>query len=70
MDVVFPCRTDAFFQASIKLAQPFPAPELRTEIYGHEDFSEFLKPLFAEPVVCTSGFPFFLCHPCGFRDAR
>ena len=27
----FSCRTDAFFQASIKLAQPFPAPELRTK---------------------------------------
>ena len=25
MDMVFSCRTDAFFQASIKLAQPFPA---------------------------------------------
>ena len=36
----FSCRTDAFFQASIKLAQPFPAAELRTKIYGHEDFSE------------------------------
>ena len=24
----------------MKLAQPFPAPELRTRIYGHEDFSE------------------------------
>ena len=30
MDMAFP--TDAFFQASIKLAQPFPAPELRTRI--------------------------------------
>ena len=28
----FSCRTDAFFQTSIKLAQPFPAPELRTKI--------------------------------------
>ena len=27
----FSCRKNAFFQASIKLAQPFPAPELRTK---------------------------------------
>ena len=26
---VFPCRKSAFFQASIKLTHPFPAPELR-----------------------------------------
>ena len=30
MDVGFSCRKNAFFQAPIKLAQPFPAPELRT----------------------------------------
>ena len=29
--MVFSCRKNAFFQASIKLTQPFPAPELRTE---------------------------------------
>ena len=28
----FSCRKNAFFQVSIKLAQPFPAPELRTRI--------------------------------------
>ena len=28
MDLVFSCRTDAFFQAFVKLAQPFPAPEI------------------------------------------
>ena len=27
----FSCRKNAFFQAPIKLAQPFPAPELRTK---------------------------------------
>ena len=32
MDMVFPAEWTLFFQASIKLAQPFPAPELRTEI--------------------------------------
>ena len=31
VDMGFSCRKNAFFQASIKLAQPFPAPELRTE---------------------------------------
>ena len=30
MDMVFSCRENAFLQAPIKLAQPFPAPELRT----------------------------------------
>ena len=34
MDMGFSCRKNAFFQASIKLAQPFPAPELRTRILG------------------------------------
>ena len=28
------------FQAPIKLAHPFPAPDLRTKFYGHEDFSD------------------------------
>ena len=32
MDMGFSCRKNAFFQASIKLAHPFPAPELRTKI--------------------------------------
>ena len=32
----FSCRKSAFFQASIKLTRPFPAPELRR----HEAFSE------------------------------
>ena len=34
----FSCRTDAFFQVSIKLAQPFPAPELRTQILRTRGF--------------------------------
>ena len=39
MDMGFSCRKNAFFQAPIKLAQPFPAPELRTtKFYGHEIF--------------------------------
>ena len=33
MDMVFPAERKHFCQASIKLAQPFPAPELRTKIY-------------------------------------
>ena len=43
---VFPAERTHFFQVSIKLAQPSPAPELRTIIYGHEDFSENLLRLF------------------------
>ena len=40
-DMVFPAERTLFFQVSIKLAHPFPAPELRTRIKnGHEDFSE------------------------------
>ena len=34
----FSCRKNAFFQASIKLAQPFPAPELRTRILRTRGF--------------------------------
>ena len=32
MDMGFPAERTHFFQVSIKLAQPFPAPELRTRI--------------------------------------
>ena len=32
MDKVFPVERAHFFEAPIKLAQPFPAPELQTEI--------------------------------------
>ena len=32
MDMGFSCRKNAFFQPSIKLTHPFPAPELRTKI--------------------------------------
>ena len=38
MDMGFSCRKSAFFQASIKLAQPFPAPELRTRILRTRGF--------------------------------
>ena len=31
----FSFRKNAVFQASIELTHPFPAPELRTKIYGH-----------------------------------
>ena len=34
----FPCRKNAFFQAPIKLAQPFPAPELQTKILRARGF--------------------------------
>ena len=34
----FSCRKKAFFQVSVKLAQPFPAPELRTRILRTRGF--------------------------------
>ena len=37
---VFPAERTKKCQAPIKLARPFPAPELRAENYGHEDCSE------------------------------
>ena len=37
----FSCRKSAFFQAPIKLAQPFPVPELRTKTFT--DTRIFLK---------------------------
>ena len=36
----FSCRKSAFFQVSIKLAQPFPAPELRTKNFTDTRISE------------------------------
>ena len=33
MDMGVSCRKNAFFQAPIKLAQPFPGAELRTEFF-------------------------------------
>ena len=38
MDTGFSCRKNAFFRASIKLARPFPAPELRTKILRTRGF--------------------------------
>ena len=38
MDMGFPAERTHFFQASIKLAQPFPAPELRTRILRTRGF--------------------------------
>ena len=38
VDMTFSCRTDAFFQASIKLTHPFPAPELRTKFLQTRGF--------------------------------
>ena len=39
----FSCRKNAFFQASIKLTHPFPAPELRTRILRTRGFFWNLK---------------------------
>ena len=41
MDMGFSCRKNAFFQAPIKLAPPFPAAELQTENFT--DMRIFLK---------------------------
>ena len=38
MDRGFSCRKNAFFQVPIKLAQPFPAPELRTKVLRTRGF--------------------------------
>ena len=38
MDMALSCRKNAFLQAPIKLVQPFPAPELRTEILRKRGF--------------------------------
>ena len=50
----FSCRKNAFFQASIKLAQPFPAPELRTRILRTRGFFWIgpgrLRPVIIKPV--------------------
>ena len=48
MDMVFPTERTHFFQVSIKLAQPFPAPELRTKNFT-DTTRIFLKKLI--PVV-------------------
>ena len=45
MDMGFSCRKNAFFQASIKLTHPFPAPELWTNIFADTMlFLSFLTP--------------------------
>ena len=36
----FSCRESAFFQAPIKLAQPFRPQNCGQKFYGHEDFSD------------------------------
>ena len=38
MDMGFPAERTQFFQAPIKLAQPFPAPEMRTKIWWTRGF--------------------------------
>ena len=43
---VFLQKERTFFQAPIKLAQPFSGPSIVGKtFYGHEGFSEFLSPL-------------------------
>ena len=43
MDMAFSCRKNAFFRVPIKLAQPFPAPELRDKNFTETRI--FLKEL-------------------------
>ena len=63
MDMGFPAERTHFFQASIKLAQPFPAPELRTRILRTlKGFSDGVRVRFrvrfqAVKVPIFGGFP-------------
>ena len=42
--IVFPAERPHFFQAPIKLAQPFQGPRIADRnFHGHEDFSEYEK---------------------------
>ena len=45
MDTGFPAERTHFFQVSIKLVRPFPAPELRTRILWTRGFFWLLSPL-------------------------
>ena len=55
MDTGFPGERTHFFQAPIKLAQAFPAPELRTRILRTRNFSERDRNLqFRGVKLCTS----------------
>ena len=54
MDMGFSCRKNAFFQASIKLTPPFPAPELRTKILRTRGFF-WLIPWIENPVLLFLG---------------
>ena len=50
MDMGLSCRKNAFFQASIKLTHPFPAPELRTKILRTRGFF-WTEPVCAKPYL-------------------
>ena len=60
MDIVFSCRKNAFFQAPIKLAQPFPAPELRTRIFRTRGFFWVWAPKEKSTIITTCWRPFYL----------
>ena len=70
-DMVFPAERTHFFQVSIKLAHPFPAPELRTENFT--DTRIFL----IYQIVQTSltggarkgGYSLLLASACSLRTA-
>ena len=63
----FSCRKNAIFQRPIKLAQPFPAPELRAKNFADTriflNLGEAEKPIFF-PVVFLLFFPFSIVQNC------
>ena len=63
MDMVFPAERTHFFQVSIKLAQPFPAPELRTRILRTRGF-------FWNVPICSDFSVFFRSAPPSMRSRQ
>ena len=67
MDMSFSCRKNAFFHAPIKLAQPFPAPELRTKHFTDtrifRSFESTITALKVGGFLCWSGKVVFVLGP-------
>ena len=51
MDMGFPAERTHFFRASIKLAQPFPAPESRTRILRTRGFSDSFQNHYTHDII-------------------
>ena len=63
--MVFPAEQTLFFQVSIKLAQPFPAPELRTKILRTRGFFWYLPEKFYPNYFWN--YHFLECRKWGFK---